>query len=218
MSTVMPLRVTCSVCGKETEFSVLGSTNSFGAPDLDLRPAPMRRLTMEYWVQECPECGFVATHIDQPLGCDRSVLESEAYRTCDGITFRHDLAARFYRQYVIARTRNKPDLCFYAALHAAWVCDDCGDKENAVTCRKIAADMAYTLLLSSEEERPEDLILQRADLLRRAGEFDAAIKVLDGFTSQHEAHRTVAAFQIEKCRAGDTERYTVLQATNPLFQ
>lgn len=36
----------CAVCGKESEQITLASTNTFGSPDLDLRPPEMKRSTM----------------------------------------------------------------------------------------------------------------------------------------------------------------------------
>ena len=64
MTTMYQDTVKCYVCGKESKQTVLGSTNSFGSQDLDLRPPEMMRGTMEYWAHECPYCGYIAKNID----------------------------------------------------------------------------------------------------------------------------------------------------------
>ena len=44
MTTIFQQTVTCGHCGTENEVIELGSTNSFGSMDLDMRPPPMRKL------------------------------------------------------------------------------------------------------------------------------------------------------------------------------
>ena len=73
-------KVSCSVCGAATKQQVLMSTNSFGPPDLDLRPAEMERSTMSCWLQECPNCGFVSNDLGKPEKGAQKVLTTERYR------------------------------------------------------------------------------------------------------------------------------------------
>ncbi|MBR4908658.1 MAG: hypothetical protein IKZ43_06585 [Acidaminococcaceae bacterium] len=47
MTTMFRQKYKCAVCGAEQEFYGIASTNSFGSPDLDLRPPEMQRSTME---------------------------------------------------------------------------------------------------------------------------------------------------------------------------
>ena len=58
MTIIKDIETECSVCGETTEQPVLMSTNSWGYPDLDLRPPEMQRSTMHVWIQECPHCGY----------------------------------------------------------------------------------------------------------------------------------------------------------------
>ena len=58
-------RIVCAICGDEAEHALLGSTNAFGPYDLDLRPPPMARHTMQFWVQACPTCGYTAADISK---------------------------------------------------------------------------------------------------------------------------------------------------------
>ena len=50
MTTIFEEEVTCAVCGSEQTVQEMGSTSSFGPMDLDTRPPPMQRGTMEMWV------------------------------------------------------------------------------------------------------------------------------------------------------------------------
>ena len=54
MTTLDKAIVTCAICGEDAEQIEIGSTNAFGSPDLDLRPPPMKRQTMAFWMQACP--------------------------------------------------------------------------------------------------------------------------------------------------------------------
>ena len=56
------------------------STSTWGYPDLDLRPAEMKRSSMFAWLQECPHCGFVARDIEQThVKVAPDFLKSEEY-------------------------------------------------------------------------------------------------------------------------------------------
>jgi hypothetical protein len=72
--------VTCAVCGRQTPQTILFSTSTFGAPDLDLRPPPMKRQTIEYWVQECPYCGYVASNISEADSRTRRFLQGDGWK------------------------------------------------------------------------------------------------------------------------------------------
>ena len=87
MSTIVSEKYKCAMCGSTNEYNELASTNTFGSPDLDLRPAEMRRSTMPLWVQECPECGYVSKKVSDPSHVTREWLEFERYQTCDGLDF-----------------------------------------------------------------------------------------------------------------------------------
>jgi len=71
MSTVINYTVKCAVCEKESKQARIMSYSTFGYPDLDFRPASMLRETMEYWLHECPYCGYINTNLDNP--CDLSL-------------------------------------------------------------------------------------------------------------------------------------------------
>ena len=130
MTLPMQTSSTCYICQNISTHMILASTNRFGAPDLDLRPPEMERSTMSWWIQECPYCGYVASDISCATTVTEEWLKSEAYRSCENVTFKFALAEKFYKQYLIAIQEGKHRTAFYADLHAAWVCDDAHDIDN----------------------------------------------------------------------------------------
>jgi len=65
MTTIYPPLINSIICNTENEVFELGSTNSVGSPDLDLRPAGMARDTLVFEVQSCINCGFCAPLISK---------------------------------------------------------------------------------------------------------------------------------------------------------
>ena len=85
--------------------------------------------------------------------------------------------------------------------------EDYPDNYNAELIRKIAADLARILIERDDDER-DDIILIRADLLRRSREFEKLISEYDGISLDDEVKNKTLTFQIEKARKGDDLCYT----------
>ena len=98
MTQIHEIEEECSVCGENSEQLVLISTNSWGYPDLDLRPPEMQRSTMNVWIQECPHCGYVAGKLTDELQIPKEFLKSDEYNSCDGFDSMYVTKAKsFYR-------------------------------------------------------------------------------------------------------------------------
>ena len=207
MSTIRFVERTCAVCGQVSKHVVFSSTNALGSPDLDQRPPEMQRSTMPRWVQECPHCGYVSQSLEDTTHVDEAWLKRGEYVSCSGIAFSSDLARRFYKFYLINVFDGSHAAAFYAALYAAWECDDRKDRENAVLCRKLALgemDLLWDLVSGNET-----LMVWRADLMRRAGLFEELIREYSGRAWEEELHGKIIAFQLRKARAGDDRCYRV---------
>lgn len=207
MSMTMRVPCKCAVCGTESQQLFLSSTSVFGPPDLDLRPAPMQRDTMYVWVQECPKCGYVAADITAPTDIKPGVLQHQSYVDCSGIRFQSDLARRFYRHYLLGQAKGDAKTAFRGALWAAWECDDCGDADNAFWCRKLAVAELEKVIAGTDT--PEELLVQKADLLRRAGFFARLQEEYAEITFPQERLNQIIAFQLEKAKRRDDGRYTL---------
>lgn len=204
MSNVIPSVVNCPNCGKEFDALLLVSTNSFGPPDLDLRPAPMQRNTMEYWLQECPHCGLVFANT--PFKEDVSnFIRTLKYKSCDNIKFADRISSNFYKLGSLYEFLECYEDAYYAFLHAAWACDDFETFEKSSICRKKALEM----LEKSHVELDENLILQKADILRRAGLFDEVVMLLKDKVFNVALLNKIAKFQIDLSLRKDIDCYTV---------
>lgn len=203
MTMIKPIEVKCPICNTCFEIYILMSTNSMGSPDLDLRPPEMQRSTMNSWIHECPSCGYAADDFDQKPSVTRAFIESETYQSCDSIDFKNPLSKRFYRQHLIESENLKK---FYMLLYCAWTCDDRNDVENAVLIRTKCLETLKNLDLD------ETLEIQRADILRRSGNFAQVISEYENRSFKEEILNPIKDFQIKKALLEDDGCYTVEDA------
>jgi len=77
MTTIQKRTFKCTVCGIEERYNIVFSSSTLGSPDLDLRPAEMKRSTMEFWIQECPKCGYVSKTVSEdPINVTYAFLKN----------------------------------------------------------------------------------------------------------------------------------------------
>ena len=176
----------CSCCGMDVPCTAVVSTNENGPRDLDGRPAEMFRSTIEYWIRRCPKCGYCAASLDHDGDKVFNVVRSDHYQRLladdpatppGAIRFR----CRAYLDLMLKRPLEE----FRAWLHGAWVCDD-ARRGDAAAFRRAAATVGRkivgrggSLIEPPENDTPglSESIL--ADLLRRAGDFEAAVAMID---------------------------------------
>ena len=209
MTTIVIETVKCGCCGKKSKQRGLGSTNQFGSADLDLRPPPMARDTMEFWLQTCPGCGLVAEDLAAETPAVADLVRSDAYRRGGLDRAAPDLALTFLRQATIEASRGAMRAAFGNLLSAAWVADDAGDADLARTLRIRAAGSLDAVPDLDDEDR-----LRLADVLRRAGDFVGAERILSdlaGRTLPDPLPRLVA-FARDRTAAQDDGRFTVADA------
>lgn len=207
MTTMYQDTVKCYVCGKESKQTVLGSTNSFGSSDLDLRPPEMMRGTMEYWAHECPYCGYIAKNIDLGTVVTEAWLARVEFINADNIEFESELAKRCYKEYLINLEDENIYKAFAVILNAAWACDEAQDIGNAVLCRNLALDLIDELI--EKEDDPSTLMLQKIDLLRRSNQFDKALGEFSGIFMDKDLLQDILDFQLEKVKNHDNGCYTI---------
>lgn len=180
MTTVAQTEVRCAICGKTGYQTVLGSHTLFSRPDdqdLDTRTRGLMRPFLEIRVQACPACGYCAPEIAEGMEGIADVLQSDRYRQ----QWRHSaypaLANHFLCHAQLQEHRGQYANAGWTTLHAAWVCDDADNMEAARNCRKAAVRLWVRARARGQcvvgEAGAEDLLL--AELLRRAGEFPAAL-------------------------------------------
>ena len=198
---------TCAVCGETSSQPVISSTSTLDYPDLDLRPAEMQRSSMFAWLHECPHCGYVAYNLENELEVSANLLKTDDYLTCEDHDFKSDLSRMFYRHYLISKAENDYGSEFLSVLHCAWTCDD-NDDELAVEMRKIALESLDKIVPETEGEK-NNLLIKKADLLRRTQQFDRVIKEFKDLILEDKLQNDVITFQIELAMKKDADCHTV---------
>ena len=177
MTTAMPRHVTCGLCNSVVEVFELASTNRFGSPDLDLRPPPLARHTLEYQISRCPECGFAAVDLSQPCTGDADLVVGDTYRSILE-SDQPELAKSFACASTLHQARGDDVSASACSLRAAWVCDDEQHAERAVEHRAACAELLTRALDQEEAEAQETvgITVVLIDVLRRARLFDEAME------------------------------------------
>ena len=225
----------CGVCGKGNQILVMKSTSRFGACDLDTRPPAMFRFTI--FLQHCEHCGFVAPNISDGDPDMQEFVNSEMYKTCDGINPVSE-TAKHYIQYALLQAymqvsaiwtersiKPSKDKMFWGYLNAAWACDDAVEHKlndgesnydrhkcinDAEECRKKCLDLINTLIVNHKEQKDKETLLGiKADLLRRTGQFDAVIVEFDGKKFDDPYVDQVVKFEIDRAKDQDNKRYNM---------
>ena len=155
--------VKCAVCNKGNEVPVMTSTSHFGACDLDARPPEMFRFTI--FLQRCSHCGYVNYDISEGSSSTKEFLDTDMYKTCDGINPASE-DAKEYIQYALIKAHNKVESLlntdetdssqediFWGFLNAAWACDDAAELDPDEDCGLDEECKAYLAQLNPEKCR-----------------------------------------------------------------
>ncbi len=216
MTTTHSKNKKCAVCGKESEHTEWGSTNTLRYPDLDFRPSEMKRPTINIWIQTCPSCGYCSPDIGELISNATEVVHSDLYQ-CQ----LHDqefpkLSNAFLCSSIIQENAKDYVSATWDCIHAAWSCDDQGLKNGARQCR-----MKAVRLLSIVREHDQCLgkkagtdMAILTDLLRRAGQFESALKACnDGLLENPEKIITdILQYQQMLINILDTDCHTIGEA------
>jgi len=201
--------VRCFCCAKTSQQSILLSSNEFGSRDLDQRPAEMMRSTMGSWLQECPNCGYVAAALPQGDERDRLFVQTHNYAALCEFPQVSRLSSRFLRRVAIDAARDDFEQAFTNTLCAAWDADDHDLDDVARSLRKTASGY-----LAGRPVESIDLQLRLLDVLRRAADWAAATALARQMMSQRLDHpfAAIVRFQLGRIDSNDDACYTVSDA------
>ena len=151
-----------------------------GSYDLDLRPPPMQRFTMDSWIEICENCGFVWHDLgDQKIDKNiiREVMTSEQWIfLCSKEEIILSLNFEKYALMCIALAGAKEEALAYK--YAAWAADDEFNEVKATAYRIKSVNAFFRAIedsLSDEHELSKIRAIV-ADLLRVAGQFEDCVK------------------------------------------
>lgn len=194
---------------------VLGSTNAFGSMDLDMRPPPMERDTLDHQIHQCSECGYCSPDLEDDDGMATGAIHDQAYQAILTDQGYPDLARRFLACSHLANAAGNHRLTAWAMLRAAWVCDDWGTeytRESSLCRDRVgdALDCLHAQGSSFANDQQTDEIL-RLDLLRRAGHFEEAIIAASRLRSTllSDILEKIAAFQSLQAERQNADCFTV---------
>lgn len=199
----------CWCCGKTSEHTVLMSTNSFGSPDLDQRPAGMARSTIGSQLQECPYCGYVASNIARGDASARSFVESAEFRAASLNPSPDPTTRRFLVRAAQDAYCGDRKSAFLNTLAAAWIADDKKQPSDATGLRlKAAAHLAGSRIKSI------DTRLLLLDVLRRASSWETAEALATELTAEELEYpfAEIVSFHRGKIETRNPSRYTIAQA------
>ena len=206
----------CAVCRKESTFIVLTSTNSFGSPDLDLRPAGQERHSISFRLQECKYCGYVNTSIGKLKANSEKTMSEPAFIDIQNEDIKIQSFKKFFKASLFAENANELGQAAYYSLCSAWFSDD----RNNVAYSDLGRTRALQLFqrqLAEHNLSEEDALnvkIQMIDLSRRIADWQLAKKlaneVLDRTTN--ETIKTVASFQLSLIERRSTDVHTIEQA------
>ncbi len=220
MTLFHEVKITCAVCGHTDMQTVLISSSAIGAPDLDSRPPPLMRMTLPMQIQCCPSCGYCARDISKTSVMVQTVVTRHDYRDQLRDKRFSYLANMFLSQCMIQEATGDYADAGWAAMRAAWACDDGGEEYTsaAAKCRARAVALFDEARMRGQsfaaELAAEEAIL--SDLLRRGGRFAEAEAVIQRGLTMHpeDTMRCVLLFQRYLCRRQDVAAYTVAEALN----
>ncbi len=206
----------CACCGHSSEVNVLASTSSFGSPDIDLRPPPLHRFTMDTWVECCDQCGYCAKDIRHAPEQIREIVESPDYRSLIN-NATPSLVLRFLRTSYIHRSLASHAEATHYLRIAVWAGEDAQMPDDALNTLRVNAAEGYKSLRSQggwSRSDPGVLETVTADLFRRAGRWDDALELAnEGLLADvNENVRKVLEFEISLINSRDQKVYKVSDA------
>ncbi len=172
----------CAFCGTVSEYSNIGGGHSYGTCDLDFRPGRPYGSAVAALLSCCPECGYVAYSISEPIENKElysAILNSRDYQSCCGHEYRSTGSKKYYRYYLIQKKIGTLEDQIGALLGAIWCADDfCGCKDDA---RLLRSELLPYLDLATETEKSrgnyEYYMLIKIDVLRRLSEFETVAEL-----------------------------------------
>jgi hypothetical protein len=209
-------RVTCSVCGTAAEQRVLMSTNASGSPDLDMRPPGMERSTLQSWLQECPNCGFVSGDVGEDEEGTRAIVASEGFKQLGDAAPSSRFVGRCLKRSFIDERLGRTAEAALHLLWAAWAADD-ANAQAAVEYRSRAADLflAAAAVWPTGSIESVTIRTRTIDILRRAERWEEAASLADALLVTRDLDptiRSVVAFERQLIQARDHAAYTLKEA------
>ena len=216
MTTFLEIAITCGACAHAFKHKALTSTNTFGSPDLDTRPAEMQRSTMDTWIARCPACGYCSKDVQEYESQFAVVIQSPEYQAQLIDPGYPELTNTFICAAMIAEACDNSADSGWAWLHAAWTLDDTKNKKLAREARSTAADRFLAVLgrgeQFSEQDGASELIT--VECLRRVGRMEEALKLIHSAkrASPPDVIEEILNYELALIESGDKKNHLIQDA------
>jgi hypothetical protein len=209
--------VTCGVCSGNTHQFLPSPVSETAPPDFDTRP---QGSAVETWIAQCPHCGYCAEDLTSAQTGTREFIDSPVYRERLADS-RLPATARHFTCYalLVEKAHYWAD-AGWIWLHAAWACDDSGDKDAATLCRACALDR-WKRGKELGQTFADDLASEYAivtDLYRRIGQFEnATVTCAEGLDLEDvpASIEQMLRRQMTLIQFRDTDRHSMTELRNP---
>lgn len=213
MTTIYTRSKKCPNCGTINDITQLGSTNAFGAMDLDTRPPEMQRSTMRYWLQSCTKCGLSVSDLSKVENETLKYFKSDEFKQKHASENFKSLAERFWTAHLLSLKSEDTREAAGNILHAAWASDDSKDTHSSTRAREIFIETLEetgndpSFLTPSE---PLAGYLMLSDINRRISRFDEAKRLAQHVVENGEGFiQEIGQFVIDLCEKRDSGCYNV---------
>lgn len=169
------MQIRCSVCGTESEHAEPVELEP-ETSDFDTRPQGSSEAILT-WVQRCPNCGHCADDLSHAHDGAGGVIRSDEYRALLRSEAYPEKAREFLCYGLLLDSAGRTADAGWAALHAAWVCDDARYEAAARQCRQRAIELWRSGKVAGENfgDGPSFEFALVTDVYRRSGEFENAV-------------------------------------------
>lgn len=163
----------CGVCGATKIIRIQGGHGTYGASDLDTRPAGSRS-EMSSWITCCDNCHYCAPDLEKTFGLAAKVLALPEYQYQFAMQGLPETARHFLCHGLLSWAQGQIEQAIWACIHAAWVCDDEGMAGDACRVRalKLIEQLEAGGIYLGESLDSHHAII--VDLLRRSFQFEGA--------------------------------------------
>lgn len=151
--------------------------------DLDTRPPEIYRSTMPIWIKQCSSCGYCASKITTASGEAKKIVQTKAYQNQLKWSGFPEVANRFLCKAMIETAEKHFAEAAWSTIHAAWCFDDHEEDYKEESARFRLQAIAMIQKIRAEHgvfgvKEGVDIAVM-VDLLRRAGKFADAQKLID---------------------------------------
>ena len=170
--------VKCAVCGKESGHNIVNGISNSRGTYLDTDPDKIELSALPYIVQRCPNCGYCSQELSELIKGADEQMDSDEYRTQLSNKKFPKLANSFLCSGLLHEYAEEYGKAGWDCLYAAKVCDEKGNSEVAVYCRKRTYSM-FVEAMDSGQKFMDNAGKERqllTDIARRAGLFETVEK------------------------------------------